>query len=291
MSSSLRILVTGASGFLGRQVADTLSHQHQVTRQGFRRAEGVEVCDLRDPVAVAGLLEATSPDWIVHCAAYREPDFCELNEAEARRLNVDSTRHLLAGLPAGGRMLFVSSDYVFDGTHPPYQPGDAVCPVNAYGRHKAESEALVRAGAGHLVVRIPVLVGPDPAGVRGFLTQMIDDVRAGKPVTVDNVLVRCPTHIADVAAAFRFLIERGDSGVWHCSAPFAGTRYALTLEVARVLGLNASHVQPSRDVIPRPARRPVDASLDAAALLAAGFLGLRGMPAVIRALLEQRSGT
>ena len=291
MSSSLRILVTGASGFLGRQVADTLSHQHQVTRQGFRRAEGVEVCDLRDPVAVAGLLEATSPDWIVHCAAYREPDFCELNEAEARRLNVDSTRHLLAGLPAGGRMLFVSSDYVFDGTHPPYQPGDAVCPVNAYGRHKAESEALVRAGAGHLVVRIPVLVGPDPAGVRGFLTQMIDDVRAGKPVTVDNVLARCPTHIADVAAAFRFLIERGDSGVWHCSAPFAGTRYALTLEVARVLGLNASHVQPSRDVIPRPARRPVDASLDAAALLAAGFLGLRGMPAVIRALLEQRSGT
>ena len=184
-------------------------------------------------------------------------------------------------------MLFVSSDYVFDGTRPPYQPGDAVCPVNAYGRHKAESEALMRAGAENLVVRIPVLVGPDPAGVRGFLTQMIDDVRAGQPVTVDNVLVRCPTHIADVAATFRFLIERGSSGVWHCSSPFAGTRYALTLEVARALGLDAAHIQPSAGVIPRPARRPVDASLDASALRAAGFPGLRGLPELIRERMER----
>ena len=287
MASSLRILVTGASGFLGRQVADTLSHQHHVTRQGFRRAEGVEVCDLREPDAVARLLAAVAPDWIVHCAAYREPDFCELNEPEARRLNVDATRHLLAGLPPGGRMLFVSSDYVFDGTRSPCQPGDAVCPVNAYGRHKAESEALVRAGTGNLVVRIPVLVGPDPPGVRGFLTQMVDDVRAGKPVTVDNVLVRCPTHISDVAAAFRFLVERGASGVWHGSAPFAGTRYALTLEVARAMGMDASHLQPSTCVIPRPARRPVDASLDASALRAAGFTGLRGLPELIRERMER----
>ena len=284
MVSTPRILVTGASGFLGRQVAATLAEQYPVTRQGYRHTEGVEVCDLRDPDAVAGLLAAVAPDWIVHCAAYREPDFCELNEAEARRLNVDATRHLLAGLPPGGRMLFVSSDYVFDGTRPPYQPGDAVCPVNAYGRHKAESEALVLARPGHLVVRIPVLVGPDLAGVRGFLTQMIDDVRSGKPATVDNVLVRCPTHIEDVAAAIRFLLGHGRSGIWHCSAPFAGTRYALTLEVARVLGRDASHLQPSDGVIPRPARRPVDASLDASALRAAGFNGLRGLPDVLRTL-------
>ena len=145
----------------------------------------------------------------------------------------------------------------------------------------------MRAGAENLVVRIPVLVGPDPAGVRGFLTQMIDDVRAGQPVTVDNVLVRCPTHIADVAATFRFLIERGSSGVWHCSSPFAGTRYALTLEVARALGLDAAHIQPSAGVIPRPARRPVDASLDASALRAAGFPGLRGLPELIRERMER----
>ncbi|MFO1491936.1 MAG: sugar nucleotide-binding protein [Kiritimatiellia bacterium] len=99
------------------------------------------------------------------------------------------------------------------------------------------------------------------------------------------MLVRCPTATRDVAQAVRFLVGRGEPGVWHASAPFAGTRYELTCEVARQLGLAAAHLTPSREVIPRAARRPVDASLDSTRLRSAGFNGLRGLPDMLRDFL------
>lgn len=285
MNHPPRILVTGASGFLGRQVVDAFRGDHPVSAQGFRRADGLLACDLRERGQVLALLAAAAPDWIIHCSAYREPDFCELNPAEAGRLNVDSTRHLVEGMPAGCRLLFISSDYVFDGTRPPYREADPTAPVNEYGRTKVRGEQLALARPGNLVVRIPVLVGPDPEGVRGFVTQMVDEVRAGLPRVVDHVLVRCPTATRDVAQAVRFLVGRGEPGVWHASAPFAGTRYELTCEVARQLGLDAAHLTPSREVIPRAARRPVDASLDSTRLRSAGFNGLRGLPDMLRDFL------
>lgn len=230
--------------------------------------------DLREEESVASLLRQHPCDVLVQSAAYREPDFCEQHPAEAARLNRDAVGYLAKHLPADKVLVFISTDYVFSGKQPPYTEDSPTDPVNVYGRLKAEAEQLALRHPKALVLRIPVLVGPDPdSSTRGFITQMADAVRSGKPQVIDHVLVRHPVWTADVARNLTWLLQNGKRGIWHVSSQQGGTRYELTLRVAAALGCSASHLQPSHDVIPRPAPRPLNSRLSPAKLLAAGGPG------------------
>ncbi len=180
----MKCLITGASGFLGAECMRRLGQVYEVTGAGFNHtSQALVAVDLRDRKSLRSLLERVAPDLVVHCAAYRQPDFCEQDPAEAARLNVEPVAVMAQTLPDNTRLLFISTDYVFNGEHPPYQEDHPTNPVNVYGRTKAEAEAMTLRHAGGLVLRIPVLIGAGP----GFMAQMVAAVQS--EVEIDRNLV------------------------------------------------------------------------------------------------------
>lgn len=286
------ILVTGASGFLGRAVTRRLAKEHRVTGLGYRHGgEGLVCLDLRDGDALDALVRQCAPDVVVHAAAYREPDYCEDHPDEAALLNVEPARLLARVLPPAATLIFISTDYVFDGLHPPYREHDTRRPVSVYGATKAQAEDAVLARPRSLVVRIPVLVGAGPSlAESGYVGQLIHSVRDKTPVLQDHVLVRMPTWIEDVAEALAFLIARRATGVVHMSGPQPATRYESALEVARVLGESHEHLSPSHAVVVRRAARPPNSRLATDKIRAMGFTPFTAFADVVRAVLAEFEG-
>ena len=256
-------LITGASGLVGQALFRHFSALGPTVGTALRHGGGpLHTVDLRDRAAVKHLIDEVRPDAVVHAAANPDPDSCEDQPAEARRLNVDSTRWLCELLPAHATLALISTDYVFDGRRAPYRETDPVHAINVYGQTKVEAEAVLAGRPHSLVVRIPLQVGPPPAsGKAGFIAQMRAQLNDPRPAVVDDVLVRVPTWTADVASALEFLLTRHASGTYHVSSPHAGTRWYWTQELARLLGRSTAHLTPSTAVIPRRAARPVDGQL------------------------------
>lgn len=256
-------LVLGGSGFLGREAVPQLAQSFRIVATSMHQTgDYLRKADIRDPGALAALVKETQPAVVVLLAAYRDPDFCEEHPVETARLNVSPSRTLVDILPARAKLLFVSTDYVFDGKHPPYGEDAPRHPLSVYGRTKMEAEDIVLSRRGSLVLRVPLLMGwtRDPRA-SGFFSQLIADVTSDQPVLLDDVLARYPVWTRDAGAAMRMLLERGERGVFHYSTPRRLTRYQAALDMAESLGRSAGHIQPSREVVPRKAVRPHDARL------------------------------
>ncbi len=284
----MKCLVTGAAGNLGREVVARLAGAYDVIGLGHQQG-GLELlrADLRDPVALRGVLASVGPDVVVHCAAYRDPDFCEEQPEETRRLNVAPVRVMAEALPPAARLVFISSDYVFDGEHPPYREESPRGPLNVYGQSKAEAEDAALARPHSLVLRIPLLVGAGPdLDSSGFIAHLLQPLASRTRQELDDVLVRVPTWTRDVAEAIAFLLERGAEGVFHVSAPRGQTRYAWTVELARMLGEPWNHLVPSKAVVVRKAARPRDATLATSKIRSLGYDRLTDFRDVAKAVLS-----
>jgi dTDP-4-dehydrorhamnose reductase len=268
----MKTLILGSTGFLGRETMRVFADAGVAIPVSRSGANGSRAADIRNPDALRAVVEETAPDVVLLLAAYRDPDFCEGDPVETRRLNVEPARVLRDCLPPKTRLLFVSTDYVFDGEHPPYAESSPRMPVNEYGRSKAEAEDALAGRPNTTILRVPLLVGGGPSLREcGFIGIIIEEARSGRAIEVDDVLIRVPTWTRDVAHAMRFLVECRADGVFHVSGPRGATRYAWTVEIAERLGYPPHRFIPSPRVIPRKARRPRDSSLDDGKIRALGF--------------------
>lgn len=284
----MKLLLLGSSGFLGREVQRAFERDNAVVPASRRGGAGSRAVDIRDANALRAIVDEVKPDVVLLLAAYREPDICEDDPIEARRLNVEPARVLAAHLPASTRLFFVSTDYVFDGEHPPYTEMSPCSPVSVYGQTKCEAEAALAQRSRTTILRVPLLIGGGPALADcGFIGQMVEAIRAKKPQQLDDVLVRFPTWTRDVAGAVRFLVERGLDGVFHYSGARGGTRYTWTVETAQILGLPHDHFSPSREVIQRKARRPFNSQLNDDKIRAAGYAQHTDFAEVVRTVLGE----
>ena len=260
-----RILITGASGLLGHAIADRLTKETEVVRLGHRQVGAEErSLDLTEPGA---LEELGREDWdaVVHCAAYRSPDYCEMHREAAWELNAMVPARLAAlARRRGARMLHISTDYVFPGTHPPYREDDPCQPVNYYGETKVAAErGVAAADPGAVILRIGALYAT-PAGVAGspMLEEAVRAVFAPRPVELDNRIMRYPLFVEDVAEVVRFFLERDEeAGVVHVGAQMGVTRYGWACLVARFLEAETDALRPSSRDLSRSAVRPVDVRL------------------------------
>jgi dTDP-4-dehydrorhamnose reductase len=263
MNDRRRILVTGASGLLGRSLAKCLEDQGTVTGVGHSNPTGSLVsADLREADVLESLLMDSRPDVVVHSAAYRDPDFCEAHPEEARRLNLVPVEHLCEILPESVPLLFISSDYVFDGGAAPYDEGDGRHPVNEYGRLKVTAEDLVLRRDKGLVLRIPLLIGAGPTWeASGFIYKTLARIQDPSPSSLDDTGVRFPTWTEDVAYAASHLLRTGTEGAYHYSALEGGTKYQWAQKLADLTGLAMDHIVPDREGSSTRAARPGDTQL------------------------------
>ncbi|KAL2437022.1 Methionine adenosyltransferase 2 subunit beta [Exophiala dermatitidis] len=217
-------LVTGATGFLGRQVSKAFNDAGwQTTGTGFSRAAGsIRKVDIQDADAVERLFNEAKPQVVVHCAADRQPDSCTKNPEAAYRLNVTATQHIAsAAARHGSFLIYISTDYVFPGRpgEAPYKATDEPNPTNIYGRTKWEGEKVVlntdtsnddSSSVKSVVLRVPVLYGPVAESNSESAVNILMDILykaqeakdknpSSPPIKMDDWGIRYPTNIEDVA--------------------------------------------------------------------------------------------
>lgn len=261
--------VTGAAGMLGQDVVRRAPSWATVVP--LTRAEG----DLSVAVDARACLLRAAPDAIVHCAAFTNVDEATRNPEAAWQSNVVATRNVAAvARELGARLLYVSTDYVFDGTHTqPYPESAAPAPLNPYGASKLGGERAASAAPGHLIVRTQWLYGP---GGRSFVRAILEAARAGKPLRVVQDEWGCPTYTPDLAEGLWRLLETDATGIVHLTNTGACNRLELATAALAEAGLTDADLTGIRaEEWPSPTRRPRHAVLSSERLDAIGLQPLR----------------
>ena len=261
----MRILVAGGAGMLGRDLVPQLAAApggHEL-----RVLDRPEV-DLAEPASLAGALAGFAPELIYHLAAMTDVDGCELDPARAERDNVTAAANVAeAAARHGALMVYVSTDYVFDGTATaPIPPEAPVNPLSVYGRTKLAGERAVRERAGRwLIVRTAWLVGVHG---RNFVEAVRERAGRGLPLEVVDDQRGTPTFTFDLAAALVTLGLGGHTGVLHVTNQGECSRHEQAAEILRQTGMRAPLTAVKSDRHPRPARRPAYSVLDNSAAIA-----------------------
>uniref|UniRef100_V5EPV7 PX domain-containing protein n=1 Tax=Kalmanozyma brasiliensis (strain GHG001) TaxID=1365824 RepID=V5EPV7_KALBG len=250
----MKVLITGASGLLGRAVhQQCIDKGYDIRALAFTRSDPEKQLvklDLTDVTAVESCLSDFEPDVIVHTAAERRPDVVENDPAASQAINVDapaSIATIASMLDKVPLLINISTDYVFDGSKPPYKVEDAPNPLNAYGVSKLQGERAVaeHAKPGHFTnLRVPVLYGRtitnDESAVNVLLNAIQPPAGSTNPKKCDAYAVRYPTNVADVAKAILKLAEvyaetrNAAPPTTHFSAKEAMTKYDMCMVLSRV---------------------------------------------------------
>jgi dTDP-4-dehydrorhamnose reductase len=260
----MRVLIFGSTGMLGQALMRQW-RDDQVTGLGSAHA------DLRNSEQVNAAIKAANPDWIVLAAAYTDVDGCEINPTLASSINTQGAVNV-ANAAAGSqaKLLFVSTDYVFDGTKAaPYEITDSRNPINAYGRSKADAEErIVQISPESCIVRTSWLFGP---GGKCFPDTILKLADSRPEIKVVNDQRGCPTYTADLADALVKLCHANARGILHCTNRGDCTWFEFATEILRQAG-KSTRVRPTTsDEFIRPAERPKFSVLSPASLKAYGI--------------------
>lgn len=270
------LLLTGATGFLGRRLAGPFAKTWTVVRASRTAAgPGAADLDLSDPDSIRRCFDAAAPRAVVHAGGMADPDLCEREPALARRVNVDAVK-TLAGLcgASGARLVHFSTDLVFDGERGWYSEDDAPKPAGVYAAGKLDSEeaALTRA-PGACALRVSSCYGRPLGGRPSFVDGMRDKLSRGEPVGgfVDQWRTSTAAdQLPEVLAALLDGPEPVAEGVLHWGGSERLTRFDAARVYARVMGFDEGLVRPARAVdVKFLSPRPRDTSLDSSRLAAA----------------------
>jgi len=246
----MRILVTGASGLLGLNLALSAARHlvfgavkdHNLHTGAFTAIR----TDLRIPGAVEGLLDQTQPDWVIHCAAMANVDACEADPEQAQQLNSELPGKLAAYVGRGGaRLVHISTDAVFDGQKGDYAEEDLPNPLGVYARTKLEGERRVAAANPEAIIARVNLFGWSLSGTRSLGEFFYNNLSAGKPVRGFTDVFFCPLLANDIAPILLSMLEKGLSGLYHVVSSEWVSKYEFGVRIARRFGLDESLITPS----------------------------------------------
>jgi dTDP-4-dehydrorhamnose reductase len=255
------ILVTG-SGLLGLDVIKVLRREHEVVGTYNRTPkEGTIRLDITDREITIKAIGELKPEYIVHTAALTNVDYCEDHEEEAMAVNARGTMNVAdAARAAGSRVVYISTDYVFDGSKGMYREDDPVHPVSVYARSKLTGELHVQRMDDFIIARTSVVYGN---ARQNFVSWVRDSLAKGQRIKVVTDQFNSPTLSYDCAEAIAALIRSGASGIFHVAGGERISRYDFARKIALFYGLDESLIEPvPTSALSQRARRPMDSSLD-----------------------------
>jgi dTDP-4-dehydrorhamnose reductase len=297
MNKKRKLLVTGAHGFVAGSILVQAGNDwelHALSRGGEAKARPDWLWYPVNPLDASAVNEVFSkvrPDVVIHTAAIADIDFCQGNQELARAVNVELTR-TLAGWCANGRtrLVFCSTDTVFDGEHAPYQEEDSPRPVNFYAETKAEAEQYVnRLGAQAVIARLALVVGLPLWGAgNSFLVRLLAALKAGKTVTTAEEEVRTPVDVVTVGRALLELAGGEQSGIFHLAGLTRINRLQMNRTIAARFGFppHLLAAQPPSATSGR-ASRPRDVSLQTTKASAQLRTPMRTLDEGLSLILEQ----
>ncbi len=266
----MRILVTGANGLVGKKVTRKLaSNKHlEVFATSLKKTyiEGATTFTSNLLNAnINQMVDDIHPEVIVHCAALSSPDACEVDRFACHRMNVELTKRIVSAcVDYHVHLIFLSTDFVFDGAKGSYQEDDEPNPVNYYGESKLEAERLITASAANsTIVRTSLVYGFEPKLSRpNILTRVIDNLEKGKSYKVPNDQIRTPTYAEDLAWAIEQVCLNTIAGTFHVSGQEVTTVADFAKQVARAFNLDENLIDPVSSLeLNEAAPRPKNTSL------------------------------
>lgn len=247
----MRILITGASGLLGVNLALEAAKDHEVVgtvKDQTLKANTFTVLqtDLLVPGAVERLLDQSQPDWIIHCAALANVDACETDPLLAKKLNSELPGKLATYVGRGGaRLLHVSTDAVFDGERGDYSEQDVPNPLSVYAQTKLEGERSVADSNPEAIIARVNLFGWSVSGKRSLAEFFINNLAEGNSVHGFTDVYFCPLLVNDLAHIFLKMLDSELNGLYHVLGRECVSKYEFGAAIAQKFGFDPGLVIPT----------------------------------------------
>lgn len=266
----MKLLITGANGLLGQKLVEMLGHDPAkmvlATGQGACRILNLptntlyESCDISNVEETNRVISRFEPNAIIHSAALTNVDECELNPERCHLLNVAATQNVLAVSEVlGAHFIHLSTDFIFDGEHGPYDESAHPNPISIYGQSKLDAELIVkRAKCPWAIVRTILVYGIAPGLSRSNIILWVkESLEKGKSIQVVDDQFRTPTLAEDLADGCIRIVNQKATGVFNIGGKELLTPYSMALQTASFFKLDSSLItKASAATFSQPARRP-----------------------------------
>jgi len=266
----MKILITGANGFLGYYLTEQLlEKKFSVIATGkgecrlpFTHDKNFQYLsmDFTDPFSIHDVFENIKPDVVIHAGAMSKPDECEANQMLAYLVNVEGTVQLLINAAdIKSFFIYLSTDFVFDGERGMYREDDIPAPVNYYGRTKLEAEEAVKEYEfDWAIVRTVLVYGKNHSGHNNILKIVKEKLEKGEEYNVVDDQLRTPTYVEDLAKGIVSIVEKKATGIFHLSGKDILTPYQMAIKTSEILQLDNSVLKKvTASSFNQPARRPL----------------------------------
>jgi len=245
-----RLLITGASGLLGINLALEAIHRHKVigVDRGRLKSTPFQVlqADLFHRDTIDPILESVQPDWLVNCAALANLEECEQFPERARLLNTEMPGEL-AKICAQRRihLVHISTDAVFDGKkNDLYTEEDEPHPLGTYSQTKLNGERAVQSANSEAIIARVNFYGWSLNGMRSLGELFVNNLSVGKHMNGFTDVIFCPMFVNHTAQILLSMLEKGLSGLYHVVGPQPMSKYQFGIEIARKFGLSESQINP-----------------------------------------------
>jgi len=262
----MKILLIGGSGLFGQAFIDLVEKTSYEIYATYNRNpldfENAFQIDITDAIKVKQFIEKIKPDVIIHAAAFTNVDRCEIEKEKAYEINAKATENIAkVAKEINAKLIYISTDYVFDGKKGMYKEEDETNPVNYYGVTKLEGEkAVIKNCSDFIIARTSVIYG---ANKKNFATWAIEELRKDNQIKIITDQWVSPTLNQDLAEQIYKLIEKNERGIFHAAGGERISRYDFVIKLAEVFGFDKKLVIPViSENMGWIAKRPRDSSLD-----------------------------
>ena len=259
----MKILITGAFGQLGNSLKNFLSINDEVFRTGLNIPTGGKGLQLNivDKIMLKDIISSISPDVIINLAALTNVDFCESNPEIAKEVNTNGVQNLVDVF--SGKIIHLSTDYVFDGLKGPYKEEDQINPISVYGKTKYDAEKIVLDKNNNLVLRANVLYNMFGNNKASFLNWVVNNLKNKNSIQVVNDQFNNPTWTESIAEILVNCLNKNMSGLYHWGDQDYLSRYDFAIKIAESYNLKSDLIkQIPTSQLKQMAPRPLNGGLD-----------------------------
>ncbi len=275
-----KLLIIGASGLTGYKLANLSAQKFEVYGSYNNRAVTIENCEIfqldkTDKEKIDSVIKELKPNIIVDCSALHNVDYCETHHEETWNVNVNSPSYITdLCKEINARFIYISTDYVFDGTAKKYNEKSKTNPLNYYGISKLRAEEkIATSGISYAIARTSLVFGWNPGELKGqksssgktmnFVIWALNKLRDGESLKIVNDQFSTPTLADNLAEFLLSLANSTVSGIFHTVGAECINRYEFTLKIAKIFNINRKLITPvSSDMFKQVAKRPMRCCLD-----------------------------
>lgn len=260
----MKFFITGGSGLLGERLATVADPDDElILSHNSNKTLDTVKCDITNHDETYETIMKYDPDVIIHAAAMTNVDLCEDEIDQAYKINADATGNLAKIADENNmKIIYVSTDFVFDGKKGNYKEDDATNPLGIYAKSKYDGEVQLKQNTDNYAIgRVSVLYGWHQRS--NFTTWVIDELRKGNSINIVTDQINSPTYADNAAEALFKLAKSDKTGVYHTAGNDLISRYDFTLKIAEAFNLDSDLINPiTSDKFVQKAPRPRDSSLN-----------------------------